>query len=153
MRPFVLTFALVFTACTSSGHDDDAKSCTLLGCEDSVGLARDLTIAEADVGKYTLTICRNGSCASGKIGASSQCELKGDLQPRRCSLARAPMSSMVTLTVSIPAYGAQDGDEYTVKLVNDVTGAAPVDVKSKVTYTTSQPNGPGCDPTCKSASL
>lgn len=102
---------------------------------------------------YSLTICRNGACSSGTFDASSACQLKGELKTTFCSLKRSPQGAGLTLSFVLSSPNPKDGDEYTVKLVNGDTGAAPVDVKTTVTYKTSQPNGSDCDPGCKTAAL
>lgn len=143
---FVALASLV--ACTNS-----SKTCTLVDCFNNISLKRSVAISSADVPKHTLTVCRNGRCSSGKLPADvdSSCELKGDLGLLSCSLDQGAYA--VSLGVRFEVDDPKSGDDVTVKLVNDDTGAAPIDVQTKVTYKSSQPNGPDCDPVCMSAEL
>jgi hypothetical protein len=50
--------------------------------------------------------------------------------------------------VCLPA--APDGDRFSIDL-HDAAGATIYSVVRIVTYVTSQPNGPGCEPVCRSA--
>ena len=144
-------FALALAACGSN------KLCTLLGCESGVRLEREIVTTPADVAKLTLTICRNGECASGKFassaGGAQACSLSGPLKVTLCSLSQPQKGGAFSLTAQLPAPSPKDGDEYTFKIVNDDTGAALLEVKKNVSYTTTQPNGPDCEPTCTTATL
>lgn len=156
MRILTLLFVGLTTASMACGSSSSDKACTLVYCESGVRLDREITVAAADVAKLTLTICRNGECSSGKFSSGSggpqPCSLSGQLQPTICSLA-PKQSGTGSFTVQLSAKNATDGDEYTFKIVRDDTGAAILDEKKSVVYTTSQPNGPDCEPTCKFAML
>ena len=135
MRLIISTLlALGLAACDSS----DESSCTLIGCA-SNGLVITLTDTSggpAPSGHYRVT------AVSTEVVTPQQCDF--DL-PRTSA---APACLVGDASVSFDGYAP---NTLTVLIAHD--GAPAYSGEEHVTYTTSRPNGEGCDPVCKVGTL
>lgn len=102
-------------------REPDARACTMIGCES--GVAVDLSAMPEGAFSVELT------------------PLPGDdATVKQCTTAAACGRSLFFAGVS--------ADSVSVKVT---TSAGTRTVRTRATYTTSQPNGPQCDPTCRQA--
>jgi hypothetical protein len=146
---------LVVAACSSQ------TTCTLVGCETGASWQRTLSVPSAQIPSLQVTVCRNGACDSGGVTQTGDpstgfaCAFGGPLQLQaRCGIA-VTSNGAVTLTayVTVDERAATDGDLYELRVVQPGAGTPVLDAKDTARYTTSQPNGPACAPTCKEATL
>jgi hypothetical protein len=146
-----------------------SKACTEVGCAD--GLTAMVTGPDAALpaGLHLLTVTADGttttctfkvpsdtlpgggtvgpSCPPGlgvSIGQQSVCTEKEEAGGR--SLTCTPVAGQSVETISLMGAPAH------VHLVQTMGTATVLDVTVTPTYLASQPNGPGCDPTCHEAS-
>lgn len=139
------------------GTPGGTKECTLVGCFSGAGYEGDFALSGADPNSLQLTTCFNTICKQTPIrftGRDAWCS--GEALPI-CWLSLAGTDLVhVRLTVSPPAgvdsASLKDGDHYEASI--GVSGQAPLlKLDSLAMYTVSQPNGPGCEPVCKSTRL
>jgi hypothetical protein len=116
-----------------------------------------LSVRAEDVPKLLITVCRNGACNTGTPALPDgsagllACNLQGPLDTV-CTIAESPTGVAFNLEVNAGFGDLQNGDHYTLTIA--LPSAPPVvAVDRTVTYDGVQPNGQGCDPTCKQASL
>ena len=161
-----MTFAspwgcLLLTALAVQGGCS-SKLCSEVGCLNGAQLTRPLAVSDAQALALVVTVCRNQACSTGT----------------RASGQENPSSIVFSFTGSVQVFGyvdqtgsggrelqlqiddsesetenLHDGDVYAVKVIVPGSKTALLDVTSTATYTTSQPNGPACEPTCKSTTL
>lgn len=155
----VLGFLPAYLGCASS------KSCTDVGCESGAMLTRNVTVTTAEAQALVITACRNDVCVTGTKSTKSEDQLN-------------PHSVVYAFTGAIPSYAfvaetasgghevelhvgnteaenknMKDGDVYRVKITKPGETSPTLDVTSAASYSTSEPNGAECGPTCKSTSL
>ena len=137
-----------------------SSSCTALACQSGAHFQGGIHFT-SNSDTLTLDVCKNNACAHGTAARLSPttgaptCSVSGSIEA-----ACAVSSDGATLTIDIPGPTAttslddfKDGDIYRVRVTRAATNETLVDVTKTVTYKTSQPNGPSCEPTCKNADL
>lgn len=154
------TLLLLVGACEADGDRD--RICTDIGC--ASGASFDLGLfAEADFARLTgarIQVCLGTACADRVIDVLpaapnevSYLTLNTSADPRiAVSLVRTDPG---TIGIQVEVESGQpdlfhDGDVYTVSLVAS-DGGPLLNRSWSVSYETSQPNGPDCEPTCRSA--
>jgi hypothetical protein len=124
-----------------------------------VTLSAPLTVTAADVPNLLVTLCRNGVCVNTQPvlpdgGSSFQCDSYGPLSVS-CQLIAGSSAGVYNLTLLFtgPAQDFSDGDVYSVTVGKP--GAAPLCSvpTTSANYMASMPNGDGCDPICRTATL
>ena len=122
--------------------------------------AYDVAVAQADLEGATVTVCRNGACSSAVVVKAVRqiadpqflCPY-ADPNPITCNVDVGSASSAnIKIAYRVSPVDAHDGDSYAVT-IQRTNGDVLVTTTKSVSYTTTQPNGPSCDPTCKQASL
>ncbi|MBI5531207.1 MAG: hypothetical protein HY898_00725 [Deltaproteobacteria bacterium] len=152
-RAFRLCLLLSAAAVTSCGGK--ALDCGQLPCPDELLIWGDLTYKGSEAVHINVKICRNDKCSSGDVQADplghAEVTLQGDL-PAVVELASRTASDTWQLSVKVNDSNGTDGDKVTLTLTTVPKGTVIFDKKaSSVKYVTSQPNGPECSPTCRSA--
>lgn len=150
---FVLV-AAVLASCTS-----DVKECTTIGCYSTVTLKETAaTIDRSAPERITVKACLDDRCWSAsvspdpaKVGAL-RCGAVAppDVASLECSISAATFEATIMLYAGDT--GVKDGNVVHIS-VDDASGRAYDTGARSVSYTVSQPNGPGCDPTCRSTTL
>jgi hypothetical protein len=153
-RRHAVTLALLALPLLTSEGCASSLSCSEAGCRPSVHFQSAIRV-QGPSDTLALTVCRNGTCAHGtaKNGGCSLDAVSTDLLVS-CSLTTA--SGTTTIAFDIPGFNSdqlKDGDIYIFRVQRGATNESLVEVTRSATYTTTQPNGPGCGPTCKSADL
>lgn len=124
-------------------------------CENVVTLVRPLPAVASDVPGLSVRVCRNEVCAVSQPVAATDgsfgCSAFG-LLVTSCVIQPATGGGL-ELRISFigPVTDLHDGDRYLVQ-VSSQSGTI-LDVPATVTYTEARPNGPDCEPLCRSASL
>jgi hypothetical protein len=142
------------------GCGGPTQGCRLVGCESVVSGTYSLTAQPADLVGATITVCRDAACFNQVIQqvtyttGSSQVMCPYDAtNPILCNVTAASGGSSINIRFIVDPNTAHDGEAFTVSVVATSGGSALVSAQKTVQYTTSQPNGPDCEPTCKQASL
>lgn len=136
---------------TSSRPLDVPKACTKIGCRSSLEI--EVTGARATKGKYSFEIEADGKKAQCELslplqpcdkGLSAKC--KGDVKVEMGEIGCAlPPAEQGFGPISLP------DSPTTARVVIKKDGKPFADKRFTPSYKTSQPNGPGCEPTCKQA--
>jgi hypothetical protein len=145
-----------------AGGDDPSRApptveCTLIGCWSGASYEGGFSLGGADANSLELTTCFNGTCDKTPIRFSGKDASCSSATRPLCWLSLATADSVqVRLTVSPPAGVSEaslmNGDHYEARI--GLSGQAPLlQLDARATYTTFQPNGPMCGPTCKSTRL
>lgn len=128
------------------------QSCTLLACLDgvSVVLTGVATKLAADL-PVTVEVCVGTDGSSFRIDHTNAAPICTALSggTTLCSIDGA--GTMVLTTLPLPAGTAGGASVPVHATVTDAMGASLFDQTVTATITTSQPNGPGCDPICHGA--
>lgn len=139
---------------------EDGPSCTLIGCASGASVLVGL-FPETDAPRLTgatLDVCFNATCRSVVIqelpAMNAIAELRLDADPRvLVSIALTDPLQRIEIVASFSSDSFEvfrDGDEYRVRLVGSESSTL-ADRAWSATYRTWQPNGPDCEPTCRSA--
>ena len=154
--PFVGA-ALAAAACSQNAD----KSCTLLGCQSSAHVVATAKATMDQMRTATVTACRNNACAKGTPavvptvpGDPEEMTLAGSVNVE-AHLSVVAGGGSYTVTVDFPIddnTSAVNGDTYDLH-VTDQGGAALGGVTGTANYTTTTPNGAGCPPVCKNATI
>jgi hypothetical protein len=154
------TLLLLAVAC--EGGESHPPVCTLVGCYS--GAHFDLgTIQEADFPRLTganVKVCINTRCREGVIAVlppandTNELRLTSPLEDPRIlvSLSRIDPSDVIGIRGEVEGEQYElfaDGDVYTVEIIGS-DSASLVDRAWSVSYQTWHPNGPRCEPTCRS---
>lgn len=136
-------------------------SCALVYCDSGATLEL-ATFSDADAAELTgarINICFNGACSEGVIdmlpdpgGASFDVGIGAPMDPVvSISLEHFDPSTVITVSINVKSDQLalfHNGDVYTADLVG--TDGSPLAHKSwSVDYQDTEPNGDGCDPTCR----
>ncbi len=149
MRLFLwvsLLLLLTVSACSTS------PSCATASCPSTVHFQGSLRFRSAN-DSLDVTVCKNGSCARGTVSQSA-CSVSG-LIDATCRIS-IDGTGNGTLSVDFLASAKEDlkdGDLYTVRVLRGQTNESLVDVTKPVSYKTTRPNGPECEPSCRSADM
>jgi hypothetical protein len=147
----------------------EAQSCTLIGCGATFSLKAPLRVPFSRVRESTITVCLNQGCYTGSFATLAEPEAPSSgrvvsfPKPEERDATHTPLIEAIVWSDERGGYrldvfyipwapNVKDGDEYTVTVV-DKQGRKLVDVREKVSYKVSQPNGPRCGPTCRHASV
>jgi hypothetical protein len=146
MRAALPLLALAFSGCQSS------QECTLVGCQDGVGVTLSgIATKLASNLPVTLTVCLDASCSAFKLNHTGQAPTCTSLSAGNTLCTIDGEGTVVLTTIPLPP-GAAGGATLTVHATaTDGMGATVLDQTQMVTVTESQPNGPGCGPTCLGA--
>lgn len=150
-RMMPLGLLAVATGAALGGCEDGAVTCTLVGCQDSATLTADLPEA---VGDLNIEVCVNDSCIAGALGRDDECvTLAGEPLTSACLADAAGGLQRLTLAVTFDSWGGvKDGDRYRLRVSDDQAGVL-IDGTETADYTDHYPNGPECDPPCRSVSI
>jgi hypothetical protein len=137
-------------------------SCGELRCDSAITYRATLPAAPRDeVLGWTVTLCHQAVCASGRMwqvrdSDSFACGFLGPLTAA-CGLTPAPPPSTdysLTVTFQGPGEDYQPEDRFGVRIERSGDGQAVIDHSATVgSYREERPNGEGCAPLCRSASL
>lgn len=135
-------------------------ACGSAVCDSAIRYTTEITVGGAsEVSSLTLTLCHGAVCASRRPAITLDtdlfdCRVSGLLEAT-CSL-RPIQSGSTTYRLEVafagPGQDYQDGDAFRVRVDSptaprvDWSGTAP-------TYVTERPNGEGCAPLCRYATL
>jgi hypothetical protein len=157
MKRWAAALVLLCAGCAAN-EGEPQRACTLIGCDS--GASFDLgAFAEADAARLTgarIELCFNATCSEAVIEElpppnDLRAVQVGQGEPSgRVEIWRTDPSGAVELIVHVSgAYDLfTDGDVYAVSIVGS-DQVALVERSWSVTYRTSQPNGPDCEPTCR----
>ena len=138
-----------------------SSACTLAGCQSGVKI---YTTASSLPAGASMRTCRNAVCATAKLVAEDDAGTRFDAlyDPQifvgGCSAEPVDGGAGFAVACQVSAAAVTDAgasetetplsesDRYTVSIVQGSTVTTLVD--DTATYTTFQPNGPSCDPTC-----
>jgi hypothetical protein len=160
-----LPFAVILALLSASFGCSSSKDCTDVGCESGAMLTRTVAVTDAEASALVITACRNDACVTGTKSTRAGDQLN-------------PYSIVYAFTGPIPSYAfvaqaasgghqvelhigntesenknMKDGDVYTITITKPGETSPTLKVTSTASYSTSEPNGAECGPTCKSTSL
>ncbi len=160
MKLSSLLFApFLVLACSS----DDA-GCPADGeCSSAVSGRLTTSISAAEMGAATVQGCvkiKDGATKNCSKGVSGTVPTGADpitfvldgAIPATAYLTKSGNKFEVQVTFSVESQSPTNGDEFSIELL-DPSGASIEVLSRVVTYATVTPNGPGCLPTCASASF
>lgn len=155
-------FALVafLGACNPGGEllpPNPNLHCADATCESSVSLVAPISAAASDVTSLDVRVCRNQVCAVSQPAAATDgtgfhCDAFG-LLSTRCTLQPTAGGLELRLAIFGPVTDFHDGDSYVVQVAARDSGALLLDVQKRISYAEQRPNGPDCEPLCRSGSL
>ena len=133
-------------ACSSSSEGSGpGQGCSLVGCVDGATYSAPLGIA---LDASTITACRDDQCATGPFGAPLT------LPDGTITSVTSAGGTLLVQWILLDGAPVADGDTYYARFDDAKSGATLYTIDSgPVHYTTSQPNGPGCAPTCHAADI
>lgn len=149
---------LVLGAACANETGGQERACTLIGCESGASFEVG-AFAEAEVGRLTgarIEVCLNAMCREAEIeevpapDGIRYLSLGGGAPLARVTIARTDPGGAIEIEAQVSGEAElfADGDVYSVSLVgSDQTQL--VERAWSVTYRISQPNGPECEPTCR----
>lgn len=147
MRSLTLVVATLLAACSAS-DPVDPKACTTIGCVD--GYSLDFEASSWAQGKYTVEITADGkpcTCeATLPLDASSKSTCT--LPEVQLGLSGSALSTGQQGLVGLVFTSQPAKIDVTVKLDGATLGQP---ASFTPAYSTSQPNGPECGPTCTNA--
>lgn len=165
MRIAGLVALLWVGACGLGPVGSGARACGLVGCLDQFTATMQDANGALPAGAQTLTVTADGMTASCSFTlplamGSGQVTCPGGLQVlvRQAETCVSSSNSQTTTLTCTPVAGMFSeivtitGKPTTIHLTQTVNGATALDQTLTPAYTTSQPNGPGCDPVCEQAS-
>lgn len=134
------------------------KSCALNGCtSNAVVIAQAKTTIDL-MRTAKVTACRNGVCASGSpaivptvAGDREEMTLVGGESVQAYITPSATGYTIEAVFAIDDSSTATNGDTYELHVT--ANGAEVGGVKAKAQYTESAPNGAGCPPVCKNATI
>lgn len=152
--------ALALVASLSDCSQNPDKTCTLLGCTSS---AHVIVVAKATIDQMRtakVTACRNNACASGSpaivptvAGDREEMTLAGDASVQAyISMASGGYTIEADFAIDDSA-SAVNGDTYDLHVTDATGGTTFGSVKNTAKYTETTPNGAGCPPVCKNATI
>jgi hypothetical protein len=140
--PLASLLGLLVPACRA-GSD-----CTLLACASGVDVAlHTFAVTHAGDLPLTLSVCVGSACDAFQVSSS----LSGAVCTSSANNVLCTIDGLGTVVLTelpIPD-GTADGTSLPVHVVaSNKQGTVIADATQPVTIALSQPNGPGCDPTC-----
>lgn len=156
--------AALLGACNPGGEllpPHPTVHCTDATCESVVSLVAPLATVAGDVAGLEVRVCRNQVCVVSQPtpatdGAGFVCAAFG-LLTTRCTMQPASGGGMeLRLSFVASVTDLHDGDAYVVQVASPGGGTGAkllLDVQKSVVYQEQRPNGPDCEPLCRSASL
>ncbi len=155
-RMVFLQAVLTGAACSPRG---DVYHCGALSCDNLVMLSAPLQVDPNDVPALEIAIFRNGvGVLSHPVwqpeSADFECSTYGPLLTS-CTIRPAQDGTadfMLELAYLGRVDDFQNGDSYSVR-VGQPGQPAILNIDKVLSYTESRPNGPNCDPRCKTAHL
>lgn len=155
------TFAAVATpGCSDDRHDGmmgsggGQQACTAIGCDDGATITVAGVTKKGGAAPYALHVCVDAACADLTVTADACHETpqaKGNTGSivTSCSL---DTSGAAVLVLRLPALGSATSHVVAAS-VQDATGALVFSKSQQVTFDTSRPNGPMCEPVCQRAQI
>ena len=154
LRPITTLAALALVTVLAGEGCSNMQGCSEAGCLPSVHFQSAIRV-QGPSDTLALTVCRNGTCAHGTVKGGG-CALDAVSTDLIVSCSLTTTSGTTTIAFDIPGFSSdqlKDGDVYVFRVQRGATNESLVEVTRSAAYKTSQPNGPGCGPTCKSADL
>ena len=153
--------ALAVVASVSDCSQNPDKSCTLLGCTSS---ARVVVVAKASLDQMRtakVTACRNNACATGTpaivpsvAGDKEEMTLAGAASVQAyISMADGGGYTIEADFAIDDSASAVNGDTYDLHVTDATGGTTLGSVKGTAKYVETTPNGAGCPPVCKNATI
>jgi hypothetical protein len=152
MKYLGASVAVVIAALSALSGCETSHACTLIGCVSQASAVVPLSGEPAP--NSMVTACYNDACATGTVlgGAGDEpihIEFIG--HPDTQAQFRFDLGPQVQITW-ILSTTAHDGDRFSVDVV-DAAGVSVAHFDSVAAFTTVNPNGPECVPTCQQAVL
>ena len=144
------------------GDPASVQSCGDLRCDSAISYtAKIVGLQRADVLGWTITLCHQTICASRGFAAildSDQfdCSFTGLVQASCRLTPESAGSSNYTLSVAFtgPGEDYRPGDRFAIRVDGAAATPAKLDFSATVSsYRDDRPNGDGCAPLCRVASL
>jgi hypothetical protein len=144
------------------------RPCTEIGCVDGLSVAGGLPAEHATAGSHRFTLELDGTshvCTAeltGPIVSPIEGTCDGELGLRLSPVTEmvemeGPVPGTVGVTFRLPGQYEWTlevfGTPAQVHIVHTHDGVTVLDQTTSPTYANHQPNGPGCEPTCRRASL
>ena len=137
-------------------------SCGDARCSSEIVYQAQISAAQPDdVLGWTITLCHQDVCASGRLvrildSSDFSVRFAGPIEAS-CSLQPVSLSGTdYTLTVRFtgPGEDYQPGDRFTIRVIDSVGGAQKLDtVTQAASYRDERPNGDACPPLCRYTGL
>lgn len=178
MQPLPARFAHVFLSlaalgCTHAGGDDGSskkndrpRACTEMACSDAAVITTKLSAAGAPLGTHSFALEIDGKPQTCTVEFTRETETAHGECSEGASLMFGPamqgkeetMDGVVGYTEEpIPGEFRWQisifGQPAKVHVVHTSAERTIVDQTASLTYTENRPNGPGCEPVCKAASV
>lgn len=153
---------LPLVLCQLSGcSDDDRNACTLLDCTSQASLAAYYDTSFTELESATLSVCHNGSCATGKVatvpvvqGDRLRFQMTGALTVQAYVTApQAGKGYKLEISISISGQEPQDGDDFLLTAQRQGAPAVDTLISEKATYEEVRPNGLHCPPVCYTTTI
>ncbi len=157
-----LLASVALPSCAGSLAD---KVCTLVGCSSGAGIDATLDVTYADLRLASITVCRNDTCVSGILTPPTSQPM--DHEGVNAVITSTSVQEHVT-HATLSSDGSswrihldwregttdtlKDGDTYRLTLTS-TQGRSLGMLTGHASYHDFQPNGPDCDPTCRSAAV
>lgn len=164
----VLTLAGCKHAAPDGGSSDGGttRACTEIGCYDAATITTKLSAAGAPLGTHSFALEIDGTPQTCTVEFASETEMAQGQCTGDASLMFGPamqgkeetMDGVVSYTEE-PIPGefrwllTLPGQPAKVHVIHTSAGATILDQTASLVYTEHRPNGPDCEPVCKSASV
>ncbi|MBK8254341.1 MAG: hypothetical protein IPK82_16940 [Polyangiaceae bacterium] len=143
MTKWIIALALSFSAMGCV-----ALECTEVGCESGLTVSIGNLKAASQSYPLTVEVCVESSCHTATVDQKNSAV--------ECSSDDTMMSCFVnedgSVVVNVFREPEKESESVTVK-VSDSLDQVVVDETKTVTYVESQPNGEGCEPTCRNGEI
>ena len=150
---FVRALLLLATGLAACGSDHMmSKSCTDIGCSDGVTIDLGPRAAYGTSATLKVHVCIDSACAD-MIVSATDCQLQGagGTTTPPLILMCTPETNLVIVASATTAFGA--GSHLVAVAVSDASGTMIFSHSENVATTSTQPNGPDCEPTCHQGKL
>lgn len=153
MKALVALLGVALASCTSE------KVCTTIGCYSTVTLKETAAAIDRSAPeRITVRACLDDRCWSASVSpdpanaGTLRCGAvtPADIAALRCSISATTFEATIMLYASDTT--VKDGNVVRIS-VDDASGRAYDTGARTVAYTVSYPNGPDCDPPCRSTTL
>jgi hypothetical protein len=157
--------AFLVSCGAGSGPGGGGPACTLVGCSDQLTATLRDANGGLPSGMQTLSVTADGATTTCSFtlplaaNQSPQCPsplMVVVIQDQTCKTSGTPQYMTQTCTPVAGKFSEQVsimGKPTMARFTATVDGAPYLDETVTPTYTTTQPNGPGCDPICSQAGV